>query len=260
MQARGSILILALLASGCATNWHWYFSNKPHDHDAHWSYEGETGPEHWGDLSPTYRIAKEGRRQSPIDVVWTKAEVSDLPPLVFHYLSEPASFVNNGHTLQHDERSASWISLGGKRFDLRQFHFHTPSEHTIAGRHAPAEIHLVHRGSSGKIVVIAILVEVGASDSEMLKAIRSMPHEHGGESVVRRDFDPIELIPDRHDYFTYEGSFTTPPCTEGVTWIVMNDPFRADPAALKEVRGILDKNNRPVQPLHGRKIKTNIRR
>ena len=132
-------IVLALIAACAKAEEHWYLSDEPHEPEAHWSYEGETGPKHWGDLSPAYLIARIGLRRSPIDVRTDKTASSpDIQKAEIHYATESASFVNNGHTLQHDELTESWMSVGGKRYDLRQFHFHTPSEHTLDGRRFPA--------------------------------------------------------------------------------------------------------------------------
>ena len=248
-------IALTVLLAGCAARNHWYFSDKPHDHDAHWSYEGATGPEHWGDLSPEFRAAKEGRQQSPIDIRRASALDAHLPPIEFHYRANPAVFVNNGHTLQHTQGDRSWIVIADERYDLRQFHFHTPSEHTIDGRHARAEIHLVHGGEGGKTVVIAILVEEGAIEPELADAIHAMPHDRGGKATVGAPFDVSGLLPKERGYYKYEGSFTTPPCTEGVTWIVMKDPFLGSSGAIDELRSILGANNRPVQPLNNRTVR-----
>ena len=246
---------LAVLLTGCASPGHWYLSDKPHAHETHWSYEGATGPEHWGDLSPKFRAAKDGRRQSPIDIRRASAVDVNLPPLEFRYRENPAVFVNNGHTLEHTQGDESRLVIASERYDLKQFHFHTPSEHTIDGRHAPAEIHLVHSGKGGRTVVISVLIEEGAIDPDLAEAIHAMPHNRGGKATVGAPFDAIGFLPEKRDYYRYEGSFTTPPCTEGVTWIVMKDPFLGSSGAIDELRSILGANNRPLQPLHGRGVR-----
>ena len=125
-------------------------------HGAHWSYEGATGPEHWGDLSEDYILANTGKKQSPINL--TGAAAADVPDLAFNYQSTPLRIANNGHTIQVNYETGSFITIGGERFDLLQFHFHSPSEHTVDGRHLPMEMHFVHQADDGALAVVGVLI------------------------------------------------------------------------------------------------------
>ncbi len=131
-----------LLAAATGPGKHWYLKKKEHRHRVKWGYIGDIGPAHWGDLSPAYKLAKNGRKQSPIDIDTGKTVPANLPEPRFHYVDEKAVFLNNGHTLEHEEGKGNWLEWNGKRYRLAQFHFHTPSEHTVDGRHAPMEIQM----------------------------------------------------------------------------------------------------------------------
>lgn len=234
---------------------HFYFSKGKHTHAAEWGYEGKQGPEYWGTLSPHYHLAKDGKQQSPIDIQSKKAISESLPPLKFDYQKERISAINNGHSIQHDEQPGSFLHVGDHVYSLEQFHVHVPSEHTIDGKHADAEIHFVHKSPAGKVAVLAVLVQAD-SQNPVNAPINTIIPQHAGESVAVDQVtrDPMELIPKDHSYWQYRGSFTTPPCTEGVDWIVMKNSISTTPEILEKFRKIIGGNNRPVQGLYGRKI------
>jgi carbonic anhydrase len=184
----------------------------------HWSYEGETGPAVWGGLDPAWKACGAGQAQSPIDI---EPRPGTATPIKFHYVPTAASVIDNGHTLQVNLAAGSSIELDGRPYALAQFHFHTPSEHTIAGEHYPLEVHLVHKDADGKLAVIGVLYDVGA-ESKVLSALCSKwPAKTGVEDKLRKPFDPSTLLPETRTAFRYQGSLTTPPCTEGVVWNVM---------------------------------------
>lgn len=246
-------LVPLLLLAACASD-HWYLEPEKRDQHVHWSYEGDTGPEHWGDLSKEFETAKTGREQSPIDIRPADTVEAGLPGITFHYRDEVSVFVNNGHTLQHDEGPGNWMELDGQRFDLKQFHSHTPSEHTIDGRHTAGEMHFVHKGPRGRVVVLATLIVPGRNLPDFRELVDSIPKNKGETGVVGPPVNPLEFIPEDRSYWRYEGSFTTPPCTEDVTWIVFKNPVQADAAILERAREILGRCNRPTQPLHDRRV------
>jgi carbonic anhydrase len=250
------ILILAFLAlclSGCGTDRHWYLGGDRHDHSVHWSYEGEAGPEHWGNLSPDYRIARSGHQQSPIDIVSSLAVPADLAPLEFHYAPASVSFENNGHTLQHDEETGGWLAVGKRRYQLKQFHFHVPSEHTLDGESFEVEVHLVHEDAKGSVAVVGIVGNRGSSHPAFTLLHGELPATGATLSTSQR-LDPTDFLPEDRTYYRYDGSFTTPPCTEGVDWFVLKQPKDASTANIENLRALLGKNNRPIQPLYDRKV------
>jgi carbonic anhydrase len=234
---------------------HHYFSKVQHKPDVEWGYTGARGPAFWSTLSPKFKIARDGKRQSPIDIQLKKANTEALPPLRFEYRKERLSAINNGHTIQHNEQPGSFLHVGELTFALEQFHVHVPSEHTIDGQHAAMEVHFVHKSKSGDVAVLAVLVQPGTKNAVNPPRYKELPKESGEEVEVENAFrNPLDLLPKDHSYVTYPGSFTTPPCTEGVRWIVMTTPINIRPEALAEFKRTIGGNNRPVQPLRGRRV------
>lgn len=234
---------------------HHYFSKSQHNHAAEWGYTGKQGPQFWGTLNPQYHLAKDGKQQSPIDIQTKDAIAESLPPLKFDYRKERVSAINNGHSIQHNEQPGSFLHVGDQAYALEQFHVHVPSEHTIDGKHADMEIHFVHKSSSGKATVVAVMVHADSKDPVDVPIYKELPKQVG-ESVVadQATRNPMDFIPKEHSYFRYMGSFTTPPCPEGIHWIMMKTPISITPAVLAEFKEILGGNNRPVQMLNDRQV------
>lgn len=231
---------------------HHYFSKVPHEPAAKWGYEGPIGPAHWGELNPSYQLASTGKHQSPIDINTKKTPVEKLPDLKFDYRRERISAVNNGHTIQHNKGPGSFLHLGDKKYALEQFHVHTPSEHTIDGKRFDMEIHFVHKSESGEVVVVAVLVN-GDEKSELeFPAYYDIPTQAGETVLFDGTRNPSDYLPRSRDYFSYSGSFTTPPCTEDILWIVMYEPLAVPPKLIERFATILKFNNRPVQRLNDR--------
>lgn len=229
-----------------------------HSHTAHWSYTGETGPAHWGSLSPDYALCDTGRRQSPIDI--SEANGSDLPDIEFHYDSTPVEIVNNGHTIQVNYASGSWILVGGRRYDLAQFHFHAPSEHTVDGMHARAEMHLVHKAEDGALAVVGVMLMEGDDNPGFKPVFTRLPEQPGEPRRYSETVDASELLPADRRTWRYSGSLTTPPCSEEVRWFVMTEPVMLSRDQLAAFTGIYNGNNRPTQPLNGRTIQRDTTR
>ena len=204
---------------------HHYFSKEEHTHEAEWGYTGKQGPAFWGTLSPEYHLATDGRKQSPIDIRSDDTVDTDLPALKFLYRSERLSIVNNGHTIQHNEPPGSFLHVGELVYTLEQFHAHVPSEHTIDGKHADMEIHFVHKSKTGHTAVVAVLANAGSDTSVEFPVHISLPQAVGVVVEPTQSRNPADFLPQDHRYVTYSGSFTTPPCTEGVRWIVMASPM-----------------------------------
>jgi carbonic anhydrase len=234
------------------TKMHHYFSKSEHQHAVEWGYQGKTGPAHWGELSPEFHMAKDGRKQSPIDIPLNATISQNLPPLKFEYQKELLSVVNNGHAIQHDERPGSFLHVGESVYALEQFHVHLPSEHTIDGKHFDMEIHFVHRSEEGKVAVVAVMVAAGDQNPVDVPRLR-VPAKQG-ETAFRGSRNPANLIPKDQAYVTYTGSFTTPPCTEDVHWIVMTVPVHGTARTIEMLRRVTGGNNRPTQRLNGRRL------
>ncbi|QDU98670.1 carbonic anhydrase [Lignipirellula cremea] len=234
---------------------HHYFLKEETPPLAAWSYKGATGPAHWGSLNPAYRMAADGKQQSPIDIELPQVEPKQLPELRFDYNPETVAAMNNGHTIEHNsDESGSKLHIGDQSYQLEQFHVHTPSEHLINGKHADMEVHFVHKSAQGEVAVVAVMVNKGEHDPIQIPTY-SLPSKTD-ELVVsyRGVHNPIDFLPKERSYLAYRGSFTTPPCTEDVRWIVLSTPVEAKPELIDQFAAILKGNNRPVQPLNGRQV------
>jgi carbonic anhydrase len=214
--------------------------------EVHWAYEGEAGPESWGKLSEEFDMCARGKNQSPIDLV---ADIdADLPELIFDY-TNPGSLVevNTGHAIQENVRPGNHILVDEGQFELKQFHFHSPSEHLVDGVAYPMETHWVHQSEEGEYVVVGLLFEEGETNP-LLNKLPSFRAARG-EDPFADPVDVNELVRDRSEYFLYNGSLTTPPCTEGVKWIVLKRPVIASPEQIQHYHDLLGfDNNRPIQP------------
>jgi carbonic anhydrase len=217
----------------------------------HWSYEGDTGPDHWGNLSPDFAACATGAEQSPIDIPANAA----LNPadIAFNYQPSAVNIFNNGHTIQVNYDQGSSIALNGVRYDLLQFHFHAASEHAIGGQHDPMEIHFVHRNAQGGLAVIAVLLRSGSENAAYAPLFQHLPQQVGQPApVAPATVDANALLAAQRTYWRYNGSLTTPPCTEGVKWLVMNTPVEVSDAQIATFTAIFQHNQRPVQPFHAR--------
>jgi carbonic anhydrase len=219
-------------------------------HGAHWGYDDA---EHWGKLGPDYALCSTGKNQSPINITHTLE--AQTPPLTFDYQQGNAEIVNNGHTIQVNIRAASTLTLRGHSYSLKQFHFHAPSENEIDGKSYPLEAHFVHADKRGNLAVVAVMFEVGEENTGLSTAWRNMP-EHAEETQQLTDFiSPSALLPNNKDYYRFNGSLTTPPCSEGVTWLVMKQAMTVSQAQLDQFKQVMGHpNNRPIQPVNARPV------
>jgi carbonic anhydrase len=227
----------------------------PHG-EIHWSYEGDTGPEHWGKLKPEWAACEGGRRQSPIDI--RDGIGVDLPPVTFDYRFTRFNVVDNGHTVQVNVGEGSSITVSGRRYELKQFHFHKPSEERVGGKLYDMVAHLVHQDYDGRLAVVAVLLEKGAAVAEhpVIQTVwNNLPLERNVEMTAEDAIDLNGLLPATHDYFTYMGSLTTPPCSEGVLWMVMKTPLFLSEQQVAIFGHLYRNNARPVQAANGRLIK-----
>lgn len=218
-----------------------------------WSYEGEKGPSHWGDLKTEYATCKTGKHQSPIDI--TSATPADLPAIEFSYTPSPFRIIDNGHSVQINLDPGSFIAVGGKRYDLVQFHFHRPSEEQFRGKPYPMVAHLVHKDADGKLAVVAVLLKKGHANPFIEALWKDLPRDVGQEHAPQgKSVDLRELLPANHGYYTFTGSLTTPPCSEDVTWFVLKQPVEISKAEETAFSAKYAHNARPVQPLNGRTV------
>lgn len=217
----------------------------------HWTYEGEEGPDHWGELSPDYTKCVDGSAQSPINV--TDAQAVDLVDIAFNYGSTQLNILNNGHTIQVTADPGSSITYNEVQFNLAQFHFHNPSEHEIDSAAAPMEIHFVHANDAGDLAVVGVMLVEGAENEAFAGVFSNLPAEEG-ETPMAITVDLGALLPaDRH-FFTYGGSLTTPPCSENVRWLLLDVPVELSHEQIEAFAAIFEGNARPVQERHDRDL------
>jgi carbonic anhydrase len=234
-------LALALIAVGVALA----------QEGVHWSYEGESGPEHWGDLSPDFAACAKGVEQSPVDIP-AGAPVNPAD-IAFNYQPSAINIFNNGHTIQVNYDQGSAITLDGMTYNLVQFHFHAASEHAVAGAHEPMEIHFVHRNAQGGLAVVGVLLKAGAENAAYAPVLQNLPAQTSQPApVAGTTVDAAKLLPAQRDYWRYNGSLTTPPCSEGVKWLVMNTPVELSDAQIAAFTTIFKNDERPVQPFNSR--------
>lgn len=231
-------------------------SHGSHGSDVHWSYEGEGGPQAWGKLKPEFNVCAIGKRQSPINIEDGVTLQGPAEPVQFAYTPSNATVVNNGHTIQVDVQGDNSITVRGSTYRLLQFHFHTPSEEQINFKRFPMVAHLVHKNNEGQLAVVAVLLDDGAANAAIDKVWTYMPLDMNDRVRMPAGLLNLgELLPTDQRYYQFMGSLTTPPCTEGVLWIVMKQPVTISKAQYKLFTQLYPNNARPVQPLNGRPVR-----
>ena len=220
-------------------------------HGSHWGYEGHEGPAHWAEMSKEFATCGSGSRQSPIDIDMTIS--ADLQPIQFDYKTVKLEILNNGHTIQVNRGQGSSITVDGEKYDLLQFHFHTPSENTVGGKPYDMEMHLVHKSAKGQLAVVGVFLKAGKDNAVLAKAWEHMPSHAGHkEQVASVSLNAADLLPADRSYNRFNGSLTTPPCSEGVKWFVMKQPIEVSAAQVQAFAKVIGHNARPVQPLNDR--------
>lgn len=226
------------------------------NHGAHWTYQGETGPDRWAEMDPSFGLCAAGQRQSPIHIESSKTLAGEAEDLGFAYAQGAAQVGNNGHTFQVDVADGSVLMARGEAYKLVQFHFHNPSEERIDGRVYPMVVHLVHKSALGKLAVVAVVLDVGTSNPVLAQTIKSLPLDVGDKAGAAA-MNPEGLLPPpgSRAYYQFMGSLTTPPCSEGVLWLVMKTPGTVSKAQLELFARFFPMNARPIQALNGRLVR-----
>ncbi len=237
-------------------------SMKPHHPTKHkehssikhtkWSYKGLTGPEMWGDLEHKFSTCKTGTMQSPINLVWTKPKKAGS--IQFHYKDSDYKLEDNGHTIKASFSPGSKIIIRGEEFELAQFHFHAHSEHSIANKFYPLEAHFVHKNKNGDLAVIGVLFVEGKSNPYLESMWQQFPKEKNRQIASSTSFNPLNLIPTTQTYYHYQGSLTSPPCSENVNWNVFNTPVELSKEQLTHFNVLYAKNYRPIQSTNKRAV------
>jgi len=219
----------------------------------HWGYSGAAGPANWGGLCPEFSACSAGKNQSPINL--TGFIGSDLKPIGIHYRIGGNEILNNGHTVQVNYAPGSKISVDGQEFELKQFHFHAPSENLINGMSYPMEAHLVHADNAGNLAVIAVMFVEGKTNESLAQGWAVLPEKAGDNNRLSPGIWAEGILPSNRDYYRYNGSLTTPPCTEGVRWLVMKEPVSASKDQVEKFAHVMHHpNNRPVQAVNARPV------
>lgn len=214
-----------------------------------WGYEGDKGPDRWASLNPDYISCEKGKKQSPVNLTW-KAPIKKSPRLDFSYTNAQATVDTTTMVPKLIFSGANQLLLNGKVFNLESIEFHSPSEHQLSNNPLSMEIEFVHKAISGGGVAILSVFAIEGHDNSLLNEI--WPTFSAGTGTLQ--LDASKLIPPTKTYYHYVGSMTTPPCSEGVEWIVYNTPMEASRDQIVAFRSLFPANNRPIQPLNGRKV------
>ncbi len=245
------VLMFSLILIQCVNN---DITTNPEPEVKHWSYDGDTGPAFWGDLDPDNWFCKNGKNQSPIDIVTTSVILSDVPNIQFHYEPSALKIENNGHTIEAVVDSGSYMMINGLQYNLIQFHFHSLSEHKIDGMQYPLEAHFVNQAGNGDYSVIGILFKVGVENPNLKPIWDHMPSKAEEEFDLHTNLNIDNILPSDRRSYQYSGSFTTPPCTEGVKWFMMKSIVDISQAQIDTFKAIYDHNYRPTQSLNARQV------
>ena len=231
-------------------------TGNAHSGEVHWAYEGETGPQAWGSLKPEFNVCAIGKRQSPINIEDGGTLQGPAEPIQFTYVTSSASVVNNGHTIQVDVQGENSITVRGSNYRLLQLHFHTPSEEQINFKRFPMVAHLVHKSNEGQLAVVAVLLQEGDANTMIDKVWTYMPLDANDRVRMPQGLLNVsELLPKDQRYYQFMGSLTTPPCSEGVLWMVMKQPVTISRPQYKLFTQLYPNNARPVQPVNGRPVR-----
>jgi len=242
------VCILAVVCAGAASAQAPATGSTPR-----WSYSGADGPDHWGDLDPSFATCKTGKLQSPVDI--KEAKPADLHALRFDYKLSPLKIIDNGHTIRINVEPGSSVIVDGKSYPLVQFHFHHPSEEEIEGRKSDMVVHLVHQLPEGGTVVVAILLKSGNENPLIRDLWSHLPKETNKEVEFKKVvINAADFLPADQNYYTFEGSLTIPPCNEGVKWFVLKSPVELSASQIAKFARMYPDNARPIQPTNGRAI------
>ncbi len=219
----------------------------------HWSYDGNEGPENWGRLSREFSRCATGKNQSPIDirdVVRTK-----LKPLVFTYTSHAQEIENTGLGILLNFAEGSSMTVDKQQFELKQALFHMPGEHLVNGKSFPMEIQLLHADKDGNQAIVSVMVSPGKANPVLEKILDKLPSKAGKRNELGDNVTGLNLLPKSRSYYRYNGSLTTPPCTEGVRWLVMKSAIQASSEQLRLLNNVMKgSNNRPLQEINARQV------
>lgn len=223
----------------------------------HWDYKSvHGGPTHWAELDPKFETCAKGGSQSPIDI--RNVVKAELPALNVSYGEAEPTISNNGHTIQVNLPPGQKLTVGDKQYELLQFHFHTPSEEAINGKRTAMVAHFVNKSDDGQLGVLAVLIQPGKTNPAFAPVFAHLPREGEKITVDGLKLDLRAMLPADKGYYSFAGSLTTPPCSEGVSWMVLKSPIELGPEQIKAFRNVYSANARPLQAANGRVIKESM--
>ncbi len=247
------LLSSSFLFFGCASKKVEVEPVKKVKHELHWSYEGEGSPIHWASIKSEYQMCGIGKNQSPINL--SDFHRVNKKQIGFKYYQGGSEIVNNGHSIQVNYNRGNFVTVEGKRYALKQFHFHTPSEHQIEGRSFPLEAHFVHQDEKGNLLVIGVMYEEGEQNPELSNLLPQVSPNIGEKRTLKPIANASALMASDLDYYRYNGSLTTPPCSEGVVWLILKKPTNASASQIEALSQMMKSpNNRPIQKINARII------
>jgi carbonic anhydrase len=227
--------------------------------EVHWAHQGDNGPQNWANLKPEFSTCASGQRQSPVHILETDAIPGKAEVLKFDYQASGGSVVNNGHTVQVDLEGNNTLYVRGSAYKLIQFHFHHPAEERVNYKGFSMVAHLVHKNAEGQLAVVAVLIDPGAENALIDQVWTRMPLDVKDRVGLPAGLiDMNQILPTDQRYYQFIGSLTTPPCTEGVLWLVMKQPMTVSREQLKLFTHLYPMNARPVQALNGRLVRESM--
>ncbi|MDJ0660331.1 MAG: carbonic anhydrase family protein [Crocosphaera sp.] len=218
-----------------------------------WGYEGENNPDRWGEISIEYETCSTGLLQSPIHLNHSNL-IREEGNIETHYQDTPLVINNNGHTIQVDYQPGSYAIIDGQNYELKQFHFHAPSEHTLNGKKSEMELHLVHENEQGNLAVIGVFIEEGQANPTLAKIWENLSETQGIQEVKEKKINATNFIANNPTYFHYQGSLTTPPCSENVVWNIIKEPLEASSQQIEQFMNLYPMNARPIQEQNNRVV------
>ncbi|EAZ92094.1 carbonic anhydrase [Crocosphaera chwakensis] len=218
-----------------------------------WSYEGENNPDRWGEISIEYETCSTGLFQSPIHLTSSNL-IRENGNIETHYQATPLVINNNGHTIEVNYKPGSYVLINGQKYELKQFHFHTPSEHSLNGKKSEMELHLVHQNEQGKIAVIGLFIKEGQANPTLATIWENLSEKQGIQEVKNKTINGANFIVNNPTYFHYQGSLTTPPCSENVLWNMITEPIEASRQQIEQFMDLYPMNARPIQEHNDRLV------
>ncbi|MEM8719968.1 MAG: carbonic anhydrase family protein [Cyanobacteria bacterium P01_G01_bin.39] len=250
----GAIFLCTLIITLITSNYH---PSSAETDQVHWEYSGESNAYVWGLLSPEFQTCTLGDKQSPINI--TNIDIDDEQPgelaeIKFDYQSSAAEVVNNGHTIQVNYKPGNSVSINNQKYKLLQFHFHTPSEHKIDDKSSAMEAHFVHQNDAGELAVVGVMMNSGAENPQIAQIWQAIPEGNKANKAQSITLNAAKLLPSDKTYVSYEGSLTTPPCSEGVSWNLLLEPIEVSSQQIATFTNLYQNNARPIQALNDRSV------